>query len=133
MADLTEVELRKYEARLLARREQLRAELHQALLDTRREEYADVAGQVYDSGDASIAEMLIGIDLSGRERELDDLREVEAALERLRQDQFGICVECRSPIETGRLESYPEARRCMLCQTRREARQRGGKDATPSL
>lgn len=133
MADLTEAELRRFEARLLARREQLRAELHQALLDTRREEYVDVAGQVYDSGDASIAEMLIGIDLSGRERELDDLRVVEAALERVRRDQFGFCIDCRSPIEKSRLDSYPEAPRCFTCQTRREAIQRGGKDATPSL
>jgi DnaK suppressor protein len=133
MADLTEAELRQFEARLLARREKLRTELHQALLDTRREEYADVAGQVYDSGDASIAEMLIGIDLYGRERELDEMRVVEAALERLREDQFGYCVDCRSPIEKGRLDSYPETPRCITCQTRREAIQRGGKDATPSL
>jgi len=133
MADLTDKDARNFEQRLLKRREELRELLHQALLDTRSEEYADLAGQVHDSGDESIAEMLLGIDLSSRGRELDEMRDVEAALERLRLGVYGECADCRDDIGRERLDVFPTAKRCLFCQTKLEAVQRGGKDVTPSL
>ena len=133
MTDLTDNDVLRLQQGLLARREQLRALIHEALLDTRREEYVDLAGQVHDSGDESVVEMLLGIDLTSRGRELQEMQDVEAALERVRNGVYGVCVGCNSPIARERLEAYPTAKRCLRCQNELEAKRRGGRDATPSL
>jgi RNA polymerase-binding transcription factor len=133
MTDLTDNDILRLQQGLLARREELRGLIHEALLDTRREEYVDLAGQVHDSGDESIAEMLLGIDISSRSRELQEMQDVEAALERIRNGVYGVCIACGAPIVRERLEAYPTAKRCLRCQNNLEARRRGGTDATPSL
>lgn len=133
MAELKPGEVEPFETRLRARREALRAILHTELLATRREEYQDLAGQVHDIGDESVAEMLMGVDLKGRQREFEEMQDVEDALERIKDGSFGICVDCGRSIEMERLGANPTARRCIFDQERYEQRQNGGKDGTPSL
>ncbi len=133
MTDLTDRDISQFEQRLLRRREELRDLIHDTLLETQREEYVELAGRVHDSGDESIAEMLLGIDLSTRGRELQEMQDVEAALERIKARTFGICADCGDVIDRERLEAYPTAKRCLRCQTKLENIRRGGKDATPSL
>lgn len=133
MSALTDNDIRQFETQLRAHREVLRETIHRALLDTRHEEYADLAGQVHDAGDESIAELLLGIDLSARSRELEEMQDTEAALERIKTGVFGVCIDCGADIDRQRLLAYATAKRCIACQTRREAARRGGKDATPSL
>ena len=41
--------------------------------------------------------------------------EVEAAIERLGTDAYGICERCGQPIATARLEARPAARTCVSC------------------
>ena len=43
---------------------------------------------------------------------LDELLQTEAALARLDEGNFGVCVICGNPIEPERLELLPEAVRC---------------------
>jgi len=47
------------------------------------------------------------------------LREVDAALERLRLGTYGACVHCGEPIEPRRLEGIPYADSCSICAPRR--------------
>ncbi len=42
-------------------------------------------------------------------------REVEAALERMREGHFGICESCEKPIPKKRLDLLPFARHCVRC------------------
>jgi DnaK suppressor protein len=51
-------------------------------------------------------------------RELDELRAVEDAIERIDRDDYGICASCEDPIEIKRLEAIPWARFCRSCQKR---------------
>lgn len=44
-----------------------------------------------------------------------ELREVNTALDRLKSDQYGICVSCAVEIPVERLEIKPEAVRCVKC------------------
>jgi DnaK suppressor protein len=44
------------------------------------------------------------------------LREVESALRRLAEDDFGVCVECDELIPARRLAAIPWAIRCVSCQ-----------------
>lgn len=41
-----------------------------------------------------------------------DLAEIKAALERVAQGTYGVCVQCRAPIGIERLRAYPEAVTC---------------------
>ena len=51
---------------------------------------------------------------------LDELGRAEAirirgALRRIEAGEFGLCAECRGPIEAKRLEAVPTAERCIRC------------------
>lgn len=132
MAGLSDKLLQHFEQRLARRREELREIIRQELASTQREDYTELAGMVHDAGDESFAELLRGVNLTNRARELEEMQDVEAALERIKNGVYGSCVDCGDDIAQDRLEAYPTAKRCITCQTRRENR-RGGRDATPSL
>ena len=44
-------------------------------------------------------------------------KEAAAALERMRNGEFGVCVECGDEITPARLAAKPEAPLCLDCQT----------------
>lgn len=48
----------------------------------------------------------------------DRLEEIAAALTRLDEGTFGICVECGQPIAEARLEIRPYASKCVDCASR---------------
>ena len=56
--------------------------------------------------------------LSGGERIM--LRQVEDALDRLDQGEYGVCGHCREPIVAKRLKAIPWARYCVDCQEKDE-------------
>ena len=58
------------------------------------------------------------------------LREVKAALQRLSEGTFGLCIECDSAISPKRLAALPWALRCIQCQ---EAADRNGQAGTDSV
>jgi len=47
-------------------------------------------------------------------------RQLEAALARLHEPDFGLCVDCDAEIPYARLSASPTATRCLACQTRLE-------------
>ena len=55
------------------------------------------------------------------QRDLDELRQVEAALLRMAEGFYGQCADCGEPIELPRLQAQPAALRCMACQRRAES------------
>lgn len=46
---------------------------------------------------------------------LAELRQIDAALERIEKGDYGICVHCGEPIPERRLEIIPHASRCAKC------------------
>jgi DnaK suppressor protein len=56
--------------------------------------------------------------LRAGEADAGELRELEAALRRLHQPEFGVCVDCEADIPYSRLQANPSARRCVACQGR---------------
>ena len=63
------------------------------------------------------------------DRDSSLLRDVKAALQRIRDGSFGICIECESAISPKRLAAVPWASRCIQCQ---DAADRDGQEATES-
>jgi len=55
------------------------------------------------------------------------LRDVKAALRRIRDGSFGTCIECESAINSKRLAAVPWAPRCIQCQ---DAADRDGRERT---
>ena len=58
------------------------------------------------------------------DRESNLLRQVKAALRRIRDGSFGACIECESTISPKRINAVPWAPRCIQCQ---EAADRDGR------
>ena len=50
------------------------------------------------------------------ELETQNLRRVDAALKRIDDGEFGICLECEEPISPKRLAAVPWATYCLQCQ-----------------
>lgn len=48
------------------------------------------------------------------------LQLIDQALERLKDNSFGLCVNCRQEVQQKRLEAVPWARHCITCQEKHE-------------
>ncbi|RMD80631.1 MAG: TraR/DksA family transcriptional regulator [Gammaproteobacteria bacterium] len=134
MARLSEEQVAELRRRLEARREELREEIRRELEASEDQGYIDLAGQVHDSGDASVADLLKDVEVALVDRQVQEIREVEAALQRIHTGAYGICEDCGGDIGYERLRAQPTARRCALCQEqweRRQAQQPGA--GAPSL
>jgi len=54
------------------------------------------------------------------QRRISQLKEIEAALKRIDDGDYGICQDCDEPINPRRLEVDPTARLCIDCATKAE-------------
>jgi len=57
-------------------------------------------------------------------QELKRLRLIDAALTRIEQDKYGLCMKCGKRIPQDRLEAIPYALMCIECKTADERRNR---------
>lgn len=105
---------------LQARQSALRVTLHEALLRSDQEQYLQIAGQVHDAEDEALADLLVDVNLAEVTREIQELRDIDAALRRIVMGTYGVCVRCRQAIERERLDAYPTAKRCVTCQRHEE-------------
>ena len=116
MAQLTEEQIAQVKTRLqeiyLSLQEEVRAELERS----GHEGYAELAGPTPDPGDSSVADMLADLDIGLADRQVKEMQEVEAALKRVADLNFGDCAQCGDEIGFERLMAYPTAQRCVRCQ-----------------
>jgi DnaK suppressor protein len=73
-------------------------------------------GQVQDSGDEALTLTLEKLNTSLEQTEIDELRLIDDAISRLDKGEYGFCVDCSEPISSKRLETFPYAARCIVCQ-----------------
>jgi DnaK suppressor protein len=50
------------------------------------------------------------------DRETALIRRIRAAMERIDEGSYGMCLECEEPISPKRLNAIPWAERCIICQ-----------------
>ncbi len=100
-----------------ARQVQLREEIRQALVKADSEHYQQIADSVRDLEDESFADLIVDVGLAEIDRDLDELRAIDAALMRVADGSYGDCAVCDKPIDPKRLEITPQALRCIDCQT----------------
>jgi DnaK suppressor protein len=106
---MTDPLLQDPRAALLAERDRVAAELREGIVAPGPMTYgsqAAAATQVFEQQR----------DLALRDRNAAHLAEVDAAIARLDDGTYGICVRCGDPIASERLDALPWAAHCIDCQ-----------------
>lgn len=73
-------------------------------------------GQIQDTGDEALSISMEKIQSSLQKTEMDELRLIDHALTRLDRNEYGVCLDCGEAISDRRLENFPYAARCIVCQ-----------------
>lgn len=83
---------------------------------------AEVAAEHFAHSEDSPAQVNTARDLEFAlsEHELAELNAIDAALQRLHDGTYGVCIDCDASIPDARLQAAPEASRCIHCQEKAE-------------
>jgi DnaK suppressor protein len=101
-------ELRRYQAILSARAAELERPLH--FRDgIKVERSADQLDEIQRASERALA-------VCNLDREFNQLRDVRAALRRIREGSYGTCEQCDLDIHPKRLAAVPWASLCIRCQ-----------------
>ena len=77
-----------------------------------------------DTSDEALLDTLSAVDEALIRQNLQDVRDVAAARDRIKAGTYGECIDCGSDIRYERLLAYPTAKRCIECQREHEQRNR---------
>lgn len=110
--------IQKIKNDLLAQRESLLREAEETL--------NTLPGEINfpDMGDQATAETDRNFMLRLRDRERMLLKKIEETIERIDNNDYGICEECENEIGIKRLEARPVTTLCIDCKTRQEEEER---------
>ena len=104
---------------LIYRLQELRGEVR-AAEDAQRESAGAEAHEVVDRKDEAGQQSRADLDAAQEQRDLDEIDDVRAALDRLDAGTYGNCADCGEPIALQRLLVQPAALRCAPCQVAHE-------------
>ena len=85
--------------------------------DERRQEA--IAGRA-ERLDEALAEVALSTDYAIVRQDIEDVRDIVAARNRLATGTYGVCTDCGAEIGYERLLAYPTAKRCIGCQREHE-------------
>ena len=128
---LDDKEKQNIEQALRQRRKALFDEVREKIKAARDPTGSDQADELIEAGDAAMADLLSHTNLAESQRDWNELQAIEAALARIADGSYGICVQCGNEIEPARLKVQPTAIRCMRCQEAHERTYAGA--PTPTL
>jgi RNA polymerase-binding protein DksA len=114
---LTPEQLQELKRALTKRREALETEAHADAAKAREDVFSQTAGPVADSGDEATADLISDVENAELSRDLQELREIDAALARMTGGNYGTCIDCGGEVELERLRRQPAALRCFDCQS----------------
>jgi DnaK suppressor protein len=120
MKHLTEQQIEELTLRLTDRTRFLAARVREELAASDTQHYRDLAGSVTDTADEALASALVDVDTEIIDRHVIELRDIEAARNRMKEKTYGICIDCGDAVAYERLAAYPTAKRCVRCQQQRE-------------
>lgn len=116
VSELTESEITEFKQRLKRRFREVREEIRQELIHSDKQHFIDLAGEVRDLENQSLADLLVDLDLADIDRHIQEIREIDASLIRIAEGGYGECIQCGGPIDKERLTALPTAQRCHRCQ-----------------
>ena len=116
-------ETKKINDALVARRDELQAEYDQTLAEItelQRERLTDSAGD--DQADTGTKTFEREQEISLANNLLERITQVERAIERLGEGNYGWCEKCGNAIPVERLAAFPSATLCVSCKQLEERR-----------
>ncbi|HEU0265815.1 MAG TPA: TraR/DksA family transcriptional regulator [Geobacterales bacterium] len=99
---------------LLKMKEETLQEIRKSLKNGSSASTGETSGDIYDQA-SSERDRELGLLLNDRERER--LRQIDEALLRMEEGDYGTCEECGEEIPIGRLKVLPFARYCVKCKS----------------
>jgi DnaK suppressor protein len=104
---------------------------YRALLMAKREEIVGTSPRREDLWIVQSNEQIETVQLAGQrefaaralEREAKSLMQIAAALKRIDDGEFGICLDCEDPISAKRLVAVPWTACCLHCQEMHDAQE----------
>lgn len=100
---------------LLDEREQaLRADLQREA--NAKENFIDIANEIAEPGMTSFANLSVDVGHAEITRDINELKSIDEARERMRDGTYGECIDCLTPIPFERLKVQLTALRCAPCQ-----------------
>jgi len=109
-------EIKKFKEELVRLKEELLS-LVRATTENEKEYPSSEVGDTIDqAADSSARELLFELNDSERHR----LEDINKALQKIEQGNFGFCEKCGEKIDKKRLEAVPYARFCINCKAQME-------------
>ena len=108
--------------------EEFRQKMHQQLIDMRSQILDNISAENADFMDAAKNDSVKdSVDLASNDidirlletigaQDVNRLKKVEAAIGRINNDRFGLCVKCNKKVDQERLQAIPYAALCIDCQ-----------------
>src|SRR5207245_9443910 len=112
--------MKELRRRLERERQAAAARLRQLGGQITLEEIATPADSVWDEADHIQASEQREMGLMSRERLIERIERLTAALKRVEDGTYGTCVECGKSIGQARLKAIPEVATCVSCQEKIE-------------
>jgi RNA polymerase-binding transcription factor DksA len=114
---LNDHQLLEFKTQLKERFCELREEIRLELLRSDEQHFIDLAGQVHDLEEESVADLLVDLNLAILDLHVEEIREIDNSLMRIARGSYGVCDDCQVEIEIERMQVCPTARRCTPCQS----------------
>lgn len=84
-----------------------------------------LGGSIDEASDDALLVKLSAVDDPLIQQNLQDVRDIVAARQRIAAGTYGECTDCGADIAYERLLAYPTAKRCIDCQREHEKRKAG--------
>jgi DnaK suppressor protein len=97
-------------------------ELTEAILDRREQLVQELRTDTAERNEA--------VEAADTDRDVAELKELDAAAARLDEGTYGTCADCGAEIELERLFARPGATRCIACQRRHEKTHAGAQHSS---
>ncbi|HEV2601302.1 MAG TPA: TraR/DksA family transcriptional regulator [Candidatus Babeliales bacterium] len=91
-----------------------KAEIEQEMVLLNEEKFSD--DQVQDVADQALTSTMESLKSSFQNSKIDEYKRVIKALDMIKEGVYGICADCEQVISPKRLQSFPNATRCIVCQ-----------------
>ncbi|MFO0903436.1 MAG: TraR/DksA C4-type zinc finger protein [Pirellulales bacterium] len=121
-------EMKDYKKLLLGLRGRLRGDVSAmadaALNKTRSEASGDLSSMPIHMADVGSDNFEQEFTLSLMENDEESLNQIEAALERIEEGVYGVCLECEAKIPKTRLNAIPYTPHCVKCASKLQKQHR---------
>lgn len=124
MKHLTREQIAHFETLLKASSRTLAAELRGEIADANEQRTARAGEGALDQADHAQIDSMTAQETGMVGHYALELTDVDAALARIAQGAYGVCIDCGADVPHARLIAYPTAKRCVECQEIREHKRR---------